>query len=1348
MSMTPEARRELSTTIRTLRANLLSQLHDATESAYRLSVRTRDAGLGNDARERRRRFEDWIRQRERETAGTGSPKKSGVRDFRREAESQAAYTLLNRLVILRLFEASGTGVAPLSKPAVITGGAASRALADLRKLAPDLCRHDDTEGAAFLLRLVFEELALDLPGIFGPSGVAELVPVPAATLRLVVDSLDALELKSCWTDELTLGWVYQYWNDPERERLDEKINGGGKIEPHEIASKTQLFTERYMVDWLLQNTLGPLWFSICAKHGWTPVVQADGTLDRLEARRRDWRERREANEVSPAALMPLEDDAERRWSYFVPRPGQAPAPTDLVSLRDVKILDPACGSGHFLVVALALLIPLLREEAAHRGLENDPAWSEQALVEHALENCLHGLDIDPRAVQIAAAALWISARRIAPDARPRRLSLVASNLELARLSDEDPALVALRTAIERETGIPPTLTDTILHALKGADHLGSLLRVGREVEAALAQHEADLGKLVHEQGNLFSGFAAAKRRPVALADARETLLDLLESFLAHHTGDADLGLRLHGEQLAAGVRFVRLLREGTYDLVVANPPYQGTSKMADSKYVDTHYPLGKADLFAAFLLRGLELVKDGGLSAMLTMRSWMFIKQYAGLRKELLSKHDLLALGDFEVGAFGEIGGFVVSVNASIFQRSSQVHGKSVALQLTLEQAGSAPDRTACKRAATLCHVGRHEFDPAALKVVPEWPLVYWWDIKLINMFNAQLLGEFSPARQGLATMNNDRFIRRSWEIFRLFFRRNNSLAIWAPFIKGSNGKSWSESIEYCIKWPHSGLELKNLIELVYGSYTKRIANEKFYFEKAISFSTIGNQFSARKVLYPSIFDVRGSCVFAENISNLLCMLNSSFSKKILESLNPGINFQVGDVNRLPLFPIENADDIFAIIEEAFSEHEAHREPSVEFKRPGPSHWRAAQAWAQTAVDRPAGAPLPEYVPEHDPESPTDWVSYAMGVGLGRFGADGEGLLDTETADLSRAFPAGICFLDNSLREGDWSDSLGHFGAVYLWEMWAATGRHFSKKSLRAWLSWDFFKDVQKGMYENRPIHWPLSSADRTFVAWVNIHRMNDRTLMVLLADHLAPARTRIDGELADLLASHHEAGGRGGKGTDRRIEELKKARQELAEFIRAIEDLARLGPPPTDPKCPPREVDAAFSPVLDDGVMINAASLWPVLEPQWKEPKKWWKELATSQGKKDYDWSSLARRHFPSRVDAKCQVDPSLAVAHGCFWRYHPARAYAWELRLQDEIGPDFLIEEAPYAFAGDDPGSAGHRAAWLAAHNDEARAAVEKETARRTRKSRKGPAELDLLDEVDATDDEPSDISEEEES
>jgi len=146
----------------------------------------------------------------------------------------------------------------------------------------------------------------------------------------------------------------------------------------------------------------------------------------------------------------------------------------------------------------------------------------------------------------------------------------------------------------------------------------------------------------------------------------------------------------------------------------------------------------------------------------------------------------------------------------------------------------------------------------------------------------------------------------------------------------------------------------------------------------------------------------------------------------------------------------------------------------------------------------------------------------------------------------------------------------------------------------------------------------------------------------------------------------------------ENRYNDAKALYDELKAFIDLVRQCAESGPPPARPQDTPREVDARFVMDLDDGVMINSAALWPLLEPQWKQPRTWWLELCKAKGKHDYDWSHLATRYFPKRVDVKCQHDPSLAVAHGCFWKYHPAKAYEWELRLQDEIGLDFTIDEA----------------------------------------------------------------------
>ena len=1369
MPMTPEAKQALSKTIRGtkgtpsgsenqgLRQRLLADLHDATESTYRLSVkRAQDSGLDEAGLRKRKRLEAWIDEQWRAEGGVSG--RRSKEDFRREAEQQAAYTLLNRLVILRLMEATGDQGTPIRTSEVVSSAWESRAYKDLRELAPALVRGDATEGYAFLLQLVFEELATDLPGLFGSAGIADLIPIPPATLRYAIEAFAKPELDSCWDDDMTLGWVYQYWNDPERERLDDKINDGGKIEPYEIASKTQMFTERYMVDWMLQNSLGLMWFTLCKMQGWTPEVQTNGTLHRLEERRMEWRAKRSSGEVSLTALMPLETDEERRWAYFLPEQEIPNEAVELApdSVREWKILDPAVGSGHFLVVALGLLLALFQEEARQRGEQNDPQWSDRAIVEHIIAHTLHGIDIDPRAVQIAAASLWLKAKGQCPAMQPTQLNLVAPNLRLAELPEDDPALVELQADIQEETGISKDFTSQILQALRGADHLGSLLKIDQAVEAAIEQQERRLNELRTKaqqiQTDLFGGGPPVQEEmDFSATEARTNLQELLNQFLTRHSSANDLGLRLHGEQLAAGVRFVRMLKEREFDLVVANPPYQDTGKIKNSKYIENQYKPGDLNLYSAFLLRGLGLARPGGLSAMLTMRNWMFLMEFADLREQLLQLYALASIGDFDRGAFEDIPDEVVSVSVSILRRSkpdptliSLAHCPTAR-----EDKSRDSERTSRKRAATIAQEGMHSFHPSDLQVVPGWPLIYWWEKPEINAYSTlPLTGDQCKIAKGVATCNDSRFLLMSWEIKPCIIVDNFDLDLkyyhrhdWISFVNGAKGEAWIDEPKVQIRWKLRGAQLFHAPKNRYGR------GEDFYFKRGIAFSQVGSSFLARSHRVPSIIGNKGSSVYSGNWKQMLTLMNSTRSRRILSDLNPGVGFELVDVKRLPVLNVSSSEQIWEILDCSYGSYSLRLEKSSNFLMPGPSPWRHAQEWAQQAVDRPEGAPLPEYTEELDPEPPTDHLSFALGIALGRFAQVDEqgqpttsnptGILNPTSADLSHALPAGILFLDGTLAETDHRDSLGHPAAQHLHKAWARYGSAIgTNRTLRDWLRLDFFKDVHKGMYENRPIHWPLSSASKTFVAWVNIHRKDGQTLRLLLADHLIDGSLkRIEGEIDDLRSSMEGSDAKAARMASKRLSSLLQVRDELHSFIQAVQECADQGPPPPDARCPQREVDAAFDPDLDDGVMINSAALWPLLDPHWKDPKKWWKELASAAGRKDYDWAHLAMRYWPARVDQKCQDDPSLGVAHGCFWRYHPARAWAWELRLQDEISPDFRIEEAPYRPGSRDLGDAGdgpHRVVWLADHPEEALAAVEKEAIRRMGRgnSRKLVAEMTILE------------------
>jgi hypothetical protein len=454
--------------------------------------------------------------------------------------------------------------------------------------------------------------------------------------------------------------------------------------------------------------------------------------------------------------------------------------------------------------------------------------------------------------------------------------------------------------------------------------------------------------------------------------------------------------------------------------------------------------------------------------------------------------------------------------------------------------------------------------------------------------------------------------------------------------------------------------------------------------------------------------DVSGASVFpgpGVSAEDLVCALNRTVVRELASALNPTVNFQLGDVRRLPFDRVESATDIVAVLRSAFADEERGSELSLDYRAPTASAWEDAQRWAQRAVDRPVGTSIVEFDSTPTPPSAEAFLSHAVGVTLGRFGEQGEGL------DRAASWASELPFLFLSAEGRDHLDAPSASAALRsAWDAHAASLAETNDLDrLRTYLRKSFF-DHHKKVYENRPIYLPLSSTKRSFVAFVSIHRWTNDTLNLLLADHLVPAKRRLEGELEDLRAAKASGGSKAK--AERRFTEVQKLLEELNEFIVRVTEIAEKGPPPADAKTPPREVDARFVCHLDDGVLVNSAVLWPLLEPQWKDPKKWWKDLASGQGKKHLDWSRAAGRYFPKRVRARCIEDASLAVAHACFWELHPARAHAWELRLQDELHPSFTIDE---------PRSSEARASFLKEHDREAREILAKELRRRERKGSK---------------------------
>ncbi len=1077
-------------------------------------------------------------------------------------------------------------------------------------------------------------LAPALPGLFGHQrettrekihGRPAEPTLPERDLGAVLDVCSIDELVPCWHDDLTLGWAFSRWYEPERRRLDAAVCARTKLAPEHLAHKTQVFSEPYLIQWTLQNSLLPIWLAICARNGWVPEVEQRGVLEALEAQRVLFRQARAAGEVCLKALLPLGSPTQRKWAYWMP--GVQPEDHQTFvppSIADLRIFDPCVGAGHFLLVAADHLVDLYEEEARQRNVPpDDPNWSRDTIVRRIFAHNLHGFDIDPQVVALAAVALWLKAQKLAPGVELDALSLAA----------------------------PPPSWKHLDNRLASIYHRGSLDRPAFELSVHTssdvrqmlvdASPPDDLG--VH----LGSGHASVGLRIASMlavggfpgqADART--VDPPEGLTAK-TDAADEQHRATGETS-------KNMSHGLYDLVVGNPPYLGAAKIRGSAFLRRDYPLAKADFYAACMQRGLELTRPGGTCALLTPRSWMYTHQYRDLRRWLLETNDLRRLGDFDRGAFEDRADERVSVVVSVFHRRPPRRLASLALRPTPPDDRTRDgERTQRKRAATLAGIGRYEFFAHTFSTIPGTPLLYDWTPDEFALYETcPTVGDSCPARFGLTTGDNRRFVRAAHERPHCIPNPETARhARWVPYVLGAKGLRWFEPLRWWLDWDH-GLQLQLFRRTRRGV---ALRNPGVYFRQGIAFAMIGHTFSARLHLYPSIIGNMGSSVFPRNPVPVLMAMNRSSANRLLCALNSGLHFEVGDVNRLPLQAVEGDTKIFSLLLQVFSEHLRHREPFVEYQSPGPSQWRAAQAWAMRAVDRPSGTDLPTYVPVEDAAKPLDELSHALGVTLGRFVPTG-GIASHTPAG---AIPHGVLWIDQTLRPGDSRDSLGHPAARPLVEAWS---RHQSKfpRGLRDLLTRSgpqgLFAD-HLARYRKRPIYWPLASAKRTFVAWINYHRFAEHPLAYLLETIVPTTMTRLRGVVRDSV------------------------REELEQFATSLRQCAQCGPHG-------REVDAVYHPHVDDGVLVNAAGLWPLLRPFWSIPRQWWQHLVSPSKRHDLDWSHLAGRYFPTRVEQKCRDEPSLAYRHGCLWRLHPQLAWSSEMYMQRKShhGPTYAIEPGDF--------------------------------------------------------------------
>lgn len=542
--------------------------------------------------------------------------------------------------------------------------------------------------------------------------------------------------------------------------------------------------------------------------------------------------------------------AKFNWQYYMPDAPQTAetvvniqkADQDLANLQpqDISFLDPSMGSGHILVYAFDVLMAIYTAEG----------YGEREAAGQIVKHNLQGLDIDTRAQQLAYFAVMMKLRQFDRRALSRNIS---------------PEVYDIPSSTEVSKGSVELLMDDFTkEEAQAIYNLMAAFQNGREVGSLVDTSKLSLETLQHIAERIDQG------------TYNQTFVRV-------------------GEKIHQLIQIALILSE-QHDIIVTNPPYLGTARLNNSysQFLKHYYSDAKADLFAAFLEKMTGSLKRGGYSALVTMQSWMFLSSFEKLRKGLLAKYTLSNLMHMENGVMGIAFGTAVSIfrNIPLTMFNGTYHQiKYRDVQngdpASLPVAGNRYNRT----------------NQTNFEQIPGNPIAYWISSALQKTFEMSILHADIVTREGMATADNERFLRYWYEIpFVDFFAAAPHK--WYPYNKGGAFKRWFAYQDYVVNWEHDGYEIKHNKDKSSGRIRSHNYNGEYARREGITWSSLSSgTISVRYTPVGYLFDSKGAMAFADSktvLINVLGLLNSKVAMVYLSFFSPTLDFKVGDVLLIP----------------------------------------------------------------------------------------------------------------------------------------------------------------------------------------------------------------------------------------------------------------------------------------------------------------------------------------------------------------------------------------------------------------------------------------------------------------
>ncbi|MGR9098212.1 BREX-1 system adenine-specific DNA-methyltransferase PglX [Klebsiella quasipneumoniae] len=1112
-----------------------------------------------------------------------------------------AYTWFNRLCAIRYMEIQGYldhGFRMLSHPDNPTGfevldhvpEVAEALLPEKKALLVEMKLSGNQDEAIYRELLLAQCHALHraMPFLFeAVDDEAELLLPDNLTrtdsvLRGLVDGIPEED----WQEVEVIGWLYQFYISEKKDAVIGKV-----VKSEDIPAATQLFTPNWIVQYLVQNSVGRQWLQTY------PDSPLKGKMDYyIESAEQTPEVQAQLAAITPASIEP----------------------------ESIKVLDPACGSGHILIEAYNVL----------KNIYEERGYRARDIPQLILENNIFGLDIDDRAAQLSGFALLMMARQddrriFTRDVRLNIVSLQESlHLDITKLwqqlnfhqqnqTGSMGDMFAENTALTHTDSAEYQLLMRTLKRFVNAKTLGSLIQVPQEEEAELKAFLDALYRL--EQEGDFLQKAAAK------------------AFIPY-------------------IQQAWILAQ-QYDAVVANPPYMGAKGMNGElkEFAKTNFPDSKSDLFSIFMQHAFSLLKKNGFNAQINMQSWMFLSSYEALRNWLLDKKTFITMAHLGARAFGEISGEVVQTTAWIIKNHHTEGYQPVFFRL-VEGSEHQKKKALVKRENCFTNNLQNYF-----KIIPGSPIAYWISETFKNIFSSSKpLDSVADVKHGLSTGKNDAVVRLWSEISYPSFNqhclnREDALSEnykWFPYNKGGDYRKWYGNCEYVLRYDQYGNDLMQTFS------GHRHDGKSHYFKEGVTWTFISSSnFSARYSSPGFVFDVSGSTFFVNSPRAFTAFLCSKISETVLKMLNPTLNFQVGNIKSLPILDGSNifsdseyllASEIIEIFENDWNNYETSwafskdkllinkidnslsksmkiyllntesliKKTKFKEEENNSNFINAYRLNDELTSDVPYNEitltcnPCYRYASNEEniserfiSDTICEHISYSIGCMMGRYSLDREGLVYAHEGNKGfaelvaegayKTFPAdndGILpLMDDEWFDDDVTSRVKEFVRTVWGEEHLQENLDFIAESLclyaikpkkgesaldtiRRYLSTQFWKDHLK-MYKKRPIYWLFSSGkEKAFECLVYLHRYNDATLARMRTEYVVPLLARYQANIDRL--NELVDGVSGGEAT-----RLKRERDSLSKKfneLRSFDDRLR------------HYADMRISIDLDDGVKVN----------------------------------------------------------------------------------------------------------------------------------------------------------------